>query len=48
MVVTRLKVFENKVLKKTLGPKRQKVARGWIILHNEELHNVYGHQKLLG
>jgi hypothetical protein len=24
-----------------LDPKREKVARGWRRLHNEELHNLY-------
>jgi hypothetical protein len=24
-----------------IGPKREEVARGWRILHNEELHNFY-------
>jgi hypothetical protein len=36
----RLKVFENKVLKRIFGPKRDEVTRGWKKLHNEELHDV--------
>jgi hypothetical protein len=28
------------VLRRIFGPEREKVAGGWIILHNE-LHNVY-------
>jgi hypothetical protein len=34
-------MFENRVLKRTFGPKRQEVTGGWRILHNEELHNLY-------
>jgi hypothetical protein len=32
-------VFENRVLRRIFGPKREKVARGWRRLHDEELHN---------
>jgi hypothetical protein len=34
-------VFENRVLRRILGPKRDDVVGGWRKLHNEELHNVY-------
>jgi hypothetical protein len=34
-------VFENRVLRRIFGPKREEVARDWRRLHNEELHNVY-------
>jgi hypothetical protein len=37
----RLRVFENRVLKRIFGPKREKVAGGQKTLHNEELHNLY-------
>jgi len=33
-----LRVFENKVLRKTIGPKRDKVTRDWRKQHNEELY----------
>jgi hypothetical protein len=33
-------VFENRVLRKTSGPKRDEVTGGWRKLHNEELHNL--------
>jgi len=36
-----LRVLENRVLRRILGPKREKVAGGWRKLHNEELHNLY-------
>jgi hypothetical protein len=36
-----LKVFENGVLRRILGPKRDEVMGEWRKLHNEELHNFY-------
>jgi uncharacterized membrane protein len=33
----RLRVFENRVLRKIFGPKRDEVTREWRKLHNEEL-----------
>ena len=37
----RLKVFENRMLRRIFGPKRDKVRREWRKLHNEELHDLY-------
>jgi hypothetical protein len=37
----RLMLFENRVLKRIFGPKKEEVAGGWRRLHNEELHNLY-------
>jgi len=34
-------VFENRVVRRIFGPKREKVAGGRRRLHNEELHNLY-------
>jgi hypothetical protein len=34
-------VSENRVQRRTFGPKREEVAGGWRRLHNEELHNLY-------
>jgi hypothetical protein len=34
----RLRVFENMVLRRIFGPKRDEVLGGWRKLHNEELH----------
>jgi hypothetical protein len=34
-------VFENRVLRRIFGPKKEKVAGGWRRLHNEELHKFY-------
>jgi hypothetical protein len=37
----RLRVFENMVLRRIFGPKKDKVTAGWRNLHNEKLHNLY-------
>ena len=37
----RLRVFENRVLRRTFGPKRDEVTRKWRKLHNEELNDLY-------
>jgi hypothetical protein len=37
----RLRVFENRVLRRIFGPKIDEVTGGWRKLHNEELHNFY-------
>jgi hypothetical protein len=37
----RLRVFENRVLRRIFGPKRDDVMGEWRKLHNEELHNLY-------
>jgi PAS domain-containing protein len=37
----RLRVFENRVLRRIFGTKRDEVTGGWGELHNEELHNVF-------
>jgi hypothetical protein len=36
----RLRMFENRVLRRIFGPKRDEVIGGWRKLHNEELHNM--------
>jgi hypothetical protein len=35
----RLRVFENRVLRRVFGPKRNEVTGEWRKLHNEELNN---------
>jgi hypothetical protein len=37
----RLRVFENRVLRRIFGPKRDKVTGEWRKLYNEELHVRY-------
>jgi hypothetical protein len=34
-------VFENRVLRKIFGPKKDEVMGGWWKLHNEELYDLY-------
>jgi hypothetical protein len=36
----RLRVFENRVLRRMLGPKRDEIIGSWRKLHNEELRNL--------
>jgi hypothetical protein len=36
----RLRLFENRVLGKTFGLKRNDVTGGWRRLHNEKLHHL--------
>jgi hypothetical protein len=40
-------VFENRVLKRIFGPKRDEVTGVWIKLHNEELHNLYSSPSII-
>jgi hypothetical protein len=35
------RVFENRVLRRIFGPKRNEVTGEWRKLHSEELHNLY-------
>jgi hypothetical protein len=37
----RLRVFENRVLRRIFGPKRDEVTGKWRKLHNEELRDLY-------
>ena len=37
----RLKVFENRVMRRIFGPKTDEVIREWRKLHNEELNDLY-------
>ena len=37
----RLRVFENRVLRRIFGPKRDEVKREWRKLHNEELNDLF-------
>jgi hypothetical protein len=43
----RLRVFENGVLRRIFGPKRDKVTGGWRKVHNEELHNLYSSPSII-
>jgi hypothetical protein len=37
----RLRVFENRMLRRIFEPKRDEVTGDWRKLHNEKLHNLY-------
>jgi hypothetical protein len=37
----RLRAFENRVLRRIFGPKRDDVTGEWRRLHNDEPHNLY-------
>jgi len=37
----RLRVFENRVLRRVFGPKREEMTGEWRKLHNEELNDLY-------
>jgi hypothetical protein len=37
----RLRVFENRVVRRIFGPRRDEVMGGWRKPHNEELHNFH-------
>jgi hypothetical protein len=43
----RLKVFENRELRRISGPKREEITGCWRKLHNEELHNLYSSQNII-
>jgi hypothetical protein len=40
-------VFENRVLRRIFGPKRDRVTGGWIKLYNEELYNLYSSPSII-
>jgi hypothetical protein len=37
----RLRVFENRVMRRIFGPKRDEIRGEWRRLHKEELNDVY-------
>jgi hypothetical protein len=43
----RLRVFENKVLRRIFGPKRDEVTGGWRKRHNEELRDLYSSPSII-
>jgi hypothetical protein len=40
-------VFENRVLRRIFGPKRNEVKGEWRKLHNEELHDLYSSPSII-
>jgi len=47
-VECRLRMFENRVLRRIFGPKRDEVTGEWRKLHNEELNDLYSYPLLFG
>jgi hypothetical protein len=43
----KLRVFENRVLRRIFGRKRDEVTGDWRKLHNEELHNLYSSPSII-
>jgi hypothetical protein len=43
----RLRVFENKVLRRIFGPKRDEVTGSWRKLHNVELRDLYSSPSII-
>jgi hypothetical protein len=43
----RLRMFENRVLRKIFGPKRNEVTGEWRKLHNEELLDLYSSPSII-
>jgi hypothetical protein len=41
LTLRELRVFENRVLRRIFGPKRDDVTGEWTRLHNEELNDLY-------
>ena len=39
--ISRLRVFEKRVLRRIFGPKTDEVTREWRKLYNEELNDLY-------
>jgi hypothetical protein len=40
-------VYNNRVLRRIFGPKRDGVTGGWRKQHNEELHNLYSSPSII-
>jgi hypothetical protein len=47
LVVRKLRVFENRALRRIFGEKRDVVRGIWKKLHNEELHNLYSSPSII-
>jgi hypothetical protein len=43
----RLRVFENRVLRRIFGPKRDEATGEWRRLHNEELNDLYSSPRII-
>jgi hypothetical protein len=44
----RLRVFENSVLRRIFGPKRDEILGSWGKLHGDQLHTWYSSPNIIG
>jgi hypothetical protein len=44
----RRRLYENRVLRKTFGPKKEEVTGEWRLLHNDELYELYFSSNIIG
>jgi hypothetical protein len=42
-----MRAFENRVLRRTFGPKRYEATGEWRRLHNEELYELYSSPNII-
>jgi hypothetical protein len=47
LVIIRCKVFENRMLRKIFGPKRDEVTGKWRRLHNAELYDLHSSPNII-
>jgi hypothetical protein len=43
----RLRVFDNRVLRRISGPKRDEIKGDWRKMHSEELHTLYSSTNII-
>jgi hypothetical protein len=46
-ITVAVRVFENRVLRRIFGPKRDEVTGEWRKFHDEELHNLYSSPNII-
>jgi hypothetical protein len=42
-----VRVFQNRVLRRIFGPKRDEITGEWKILHNKELYALYASPNII-
>jgi hypothetical protein len=47
VICSKGRVFENRVLRRIFGPKRDEVSGEWRKLHNKELHDLYSSPSII-